>query len=122
MLTLVGLVWIAVGLAAFADPVGFVDIVDFHLESATARLEVRAVYGGMSLGLAFLHFAAVIRRKWLQPALVMSIATLGGLASGRLISLIVDDFSAVGAGFMAGEFLGVALLGAALWRLMRDKS
>lgn len=120
VLTFVGLVWTAVGLAAFADPVGFVDLVDFHLESATARLEVRAVYGGLSLGLAFLHFTAVIGRRWLQPALVMSMATMGGLAAGRLVSLVVDDFSAVGTGFMAAEFVGVGLMAFAMWRLIRD--
>ncbi len=120
VLTLVGVVWLSVGLWAFANPVGLAGLVNFHLENATARLEIRAVYGGLSLALAGLHFAGVTRKAWLRPALVMTMATLGGMATGRLISLAVDDFSAVGAGFMASEVVGTGLAAFAMWRLLRE--
>jgi len=122
VLMLVGVVWTSIGLWAFADPVGFVDLMDLQLENATARLEIRAMYGGRGLGLAALSFAGTLRRAWMQPALVVALATVGGIATGRLISLGIDDFSAIGAGFMAAEYAGVGLVGFAMWRLVREKS
>ena len=121
VLVLVSVVWMSIGLWAFANPVGLADLVDFHLESSMGRLEIRAMYGGLSIALAVLHFAGVVRKKWRVPALAMAAATLSGLACGRIVSLAVDDFAATGAMLLASELVGLALVGLASWRLVRDK-
>jgi hypothetical protein len=120
VLVLIGVVWMSLGVWAFTNPVGLGEWVDFHLEGATARLEIRAMYGGLSLALAGLHFAGALRTAWARPALVMTMTTLGGLATGRLVSLAVDDFSAIGAGLMASEYTGLALGSVAMARLLRE--
>lgn len=92
---LVGLV--AVGNLAFgawslAWPARAAQLVGFTLESDAARGEVRAVHGGLVLGLGVVMVAALRRsdgRHWLRALAPCFL----GLALGRLVSLGLDGFT-----------------------------
>jgi hypothetical protein len=119
VLVLTGLVWLAIGLWAMADPVALADSVDFELRSDLARLEVRAMYGGFSIALGVIHLLATTRAAWLLPALAASGISMVGLVSGRLLSVAVDGFPGPFAMVLIGsESVGIALIGLALWRML----
>ncbi|MHC4513100.1 MAG: DUF4345 family protein [Planctomycetota bacterium] len=59
-------------------------------ESAAARIELRAFYGGLELGLGLFFAACAMRRAWLVPGCVALAASLLGIASVRAASLIVE--------------------------------
>ncbi len=118
VLVLAGLVWLAIGLYAMADPVAVADSVDFELRSDLARLEIRAMYGGLSIAVGALHFVGAVRSVWLVPTLVVAIVLTLGLVTGRVLSIAVDGFPGVFAlGLLASELTLVAVASLALWRL-----
>ncbi|MEY3011585.1 MAG: hypothetical protein RIT45_320 [Pseudomonadota bacterium] len=118
VLILAGLVWLAIGLYAMADPVAVADSVDFELRSDLARLEIRAMYGGLSIAVGALHFVGAVRTVWLVPTLVVAIVLTLGLAAGRILSIAVDGFPGVFAlGLLGSELALVAVASLALWRL-----
>ncbi len=121
VLVLVGVVWLAVGVAALADPTGTADWVDFDLESSSALAEFRAMYGGLSVALALLHIGSAVRGAWLRPALLMSSALTAGLLTGRLVSIGLDGVPGPFVlGLALSEVLLLGLSGVALWRLWRQ--
>lgn len=118
ILAFAGVVWLSVGLAGLLDPLWLADLLDFQLTSATAHNEFRAIYGGLCLALASLHFVAVIRSAWLVPALVSSLVCNLGLMTGRGFSIAVDSVPGpVALGLFGGELLLSAVTVFALWRL-----
>lgn len=52
-------------------------------------VELRAFYGGLELGLAAFFAVAVRRREWWEPALLVQILALGGVAAARLLGMLV---------------------------------
>lgn len=92
--------------------------VGIELRSAAARTEVRSIYGGLELGLALFLGLSAARGRWLEPALVVQAATLGGAALGRAVGLAVDGgVEALVVGLLCAEACGAALGVVALVRL-----
>ena len=58
--------------------------------SIDGRNEVRAVYGGFGLAIAWLLFAALRAPIWASGALLAVAVALFGMATGRLISIAID--------------------------------
>jgi hypothetical protein len=110
VLALVGLIWLGVGVTALGDPTRLAGSVDFQLPSDLARFEFRAMYGGLSIAIAIIHLLGVFRARWIRPCLVFALATLIGLASGRIISIGLGDVPG-GFGFLllVVELTGIAL-------------
>lgn len=76
-------VWLLLRPAALAA-------VDIPADSANARAEIRAMYGGFELGIAaFLGFC-LLRPEWTEPGLWFQLLALGGLALGRLVGISVE--------------------------------
>jgi hypothetical protein len=114
--------WLAA--AAFAGPglafllaPGLLRFVDLAPASATARSDVRALFGGLELGLAA-FLAACARRPAAHPAGLLAAAlAFGGLAAGRLLSLAADGIPrALTFALLGPELLGCGLAVAALRR------
>ena len=114
--------WLAA--AAFAGPglafllaPEYLRLVDLTPTSATARSDVRAVFGGLELGLAA-FFAVCARRPAARRAGLLAAAlAFGGLALGRLLSLAGDGVPrALTFALWAPELLGCGLALAALRR------
>jgi hypothetical protein len=52
--------------------------------------ELRALYGGLELGLAAFFAMAWRRERWHRPALVLQVLAFAGLFLGRAYGLLVD--------------------------------
>ena len=90
-------------------------VVDVGVPSAAARSDVRAVYGGVELGLGLFLGACVSRPTWHHAGLAAQCLALGGAVAGRLVSLVLDGGpNRVSLVFLAVEAAGAVLALAAL--------
>ena len=55
------------------------------------RIEIRAFYGGIELGLA-MFFIIALRNNWILPGLTVQIATNGFIVLMRIAALFMDNF------------------------------
>ena len=77
------------GLLFLALPERMAGTVELEARSATARTEIRAMYGGLELGIAaFLGFCA-LNPELLGLGLLASALLLGGIGAGRLIGAAI---------------------------------
>ena len=89
------LIFVALGFAAFGivglvAPQTLVGAVDITTETAQARTEIRAMYGGMQLGFALFLFISATIRPWMRPALVLVVFCVSGLACSRLLGIQLE--------------------------------
>jgi hypothetical protein len=105
----------AFGAAFLAWPVALVAPVGIELPSATARTDVRAVYGGLQLGLAaFLTYCAASPARTVV-GLAATTACIAGLAAGRLFGLLVDgEWARITLVYLTIEATSAAVAAAAL--------
>lgn len=76
------------GVYALAAPARLVGPFAITLDSATARSEVRAVYGGFGLAISAI-LAVAVADPVLRPGVLMTVgAALAGMALGRLVSAL----------------------------------
>ena len=116
-LSLAAVAFVGAGLAFVAAP-GLLALVDLVPTTATARSDVRAVFGGLELGVGAWLALCVRRPAWHRPALVAQALAFGGLAAARLLSLGLDGVPrAVTFALWVPELAGMALALLALRRL-----
>ncbi len=105
-----------IGFAFLLAPSAMAAHVDVSLAGATADNDVRAVYGGLQLGVAAFLVISAGRPAWYRPALALQLLTFGGLALARFVSgFIVGVPAPLGLALHAAELGGFAL-GAVAWR------
>lgn len=82
----------------------------FGIESETPSMltEIRAFYGGVQLGIAA-AMLWLLRERNLKAALLIGGLPLVGSASGRVIGLCYDGFSAMHLSFAVFEILGASI-------------
>lgn len=78
------------GLGFLLAPERFTAAIDVALLSSTGASDVRAVFGGLEIGLALWLAAAALGAAPIAHALVVQCAVLGGMIVGRVTSLAVD--------------------------------
>jgi hypothetical protein len=78
------------GIACLIRPKSMLARVDVRARSARGRTELRAMYGGMEVGLGAFFAAAAFRPEWSRPALWAQMLGLGGLAASRLAGILHD--------------------------------
>ncbi len=117
-LILSGTVWLAVGAFGLFDPLWLADVVDYQLTNPMARFDFRAMYGGLPMAIALLHFIASVRARWLVAALTASAVLDLGLGSARIFSLVVDDLPGpLGLTLLISELCLSGICFVALWRV-----
>lgn len=85
------------------------------------RIELRAFYGGVELGLAAFLVLGIVRADWVRPALTAQAFTLGAVAAARSLALLLDATrNPVIYASLAVEVAGTLLAVLALWRLRRN--
>jgi len=110
------------GLSFLIAPAFLTSRVGISLADATADNDIRAVYGGLELGLALFFLVSQARPAWLRPALVAAVLTLSGMAAARVVSwLVVGLPEPVGYVLHAPEVFGAVLGLVALLRLPEDE-
>ncbi len=104
----------AFGLTLGVAP-GLLAAVDLAPGTPTGRSDLRAIFGGMELGVGAFLAVAAGRPAWHGPALLAQALALSGALAGRLVSLALDGVPRpITFGFAALEAAGVLLAGLAL--------
>lgn len=104
------------GVAYLVDPVGMTAVVDLVPASATARADIRAVYGGLELALAGWLLAKARHRNDVAEGLTLAAVVYAGLGGGRAMGLLLDGEASgtslriLGAELFAALGCAVALL------------
>src|SRR4051812_34768200 len=113
-LRLTALVFAAFGVALLVRP-ALLGGLGIELGRPTAVTEIRAIYGGLELGLALFFALASTREAWLHPALFAQAVALSGILLARLAGVVADGSAEPAILlFAAIEAVGVALAGLAL--------
>lgn len=98
------LAWAGYGTYCFIDPVSLAVQAGVTAGSTTGTIELRAMYGGVQIGIGVLALLALLRPA-LQPGVLLTLAVItGSLFSARLMAvLITTDFSAYTVGALVFE-------------------
>ncbi len=109
-LLLSGLIFAAIGVYALIDPAQTMAVVELQVTEISSRNEMRATYGGLNL-LIGLYLIAAFRDAGMRHAALTFVALFtGGLALGRLVSLVVDGMPSTAIWcFLAVEVTGCTL-------------
>ncbi|WP_327142511.1 DUF4345 family protein [Nocardia sp. NBC_01327] len=112
LIAVVAVFFLLMGGYALAAPAAVVRPFGFRVETAVARSEIRAVYGGFGIAVAALLVAAAANVGGIRTGAVLAVAAaLGGMAAGRIVSRVVDR--AVGF-YPVWFYCGVELVAAGL--------
>lgn len=76
--------------ATFVTKPDLLAVAGVAIMGPSGATELRALYGGLELGLAAFFAVAVRRRAWHRPALLLQVLTFAGLVLGRAYGLLVD--------------------------------
>ncbi len=89
-LMLAALLFAGFGLASLFQPERIAGMVGIRASTTAGRSEIRAVYGGLELGLgAFLVYCALDAQR-LELGLLLVVLTYGAAAVGRMIGIALD--------------------------------
>jgi uncharacterized protein DUF4345 len=114
------LVFVGVGAGFLLIPARYAHILEISLPTAMARLDVRATYGGLELGVGIFLILCTVRRKWIRPGLWALALATGGFAAGRLVGLVAEGtISSFMLSFLVLELV-VTLLAVFLLRRIED--
>ena len=115
-LAVAGVIYVAIGLAFLVNPQAMAEFVLLR-PAGPSLVAIRAVDGGLELGLGVFFLVAGMRERWTRAGLGGVILGCGGLALGRGIGMLLEGrLTSVHAGFMGLELLGVAVGTAAFGR------
>ena len=116
------LVFVGFGAAFLVAPVALLAPLGIELRTDAAVIEIRAVYGGLQLGIGACLLGCALRRESTSVGLRLAATTLGGLVLVRLFAMVVAGaFSALLAALAAAELLGAGINATALWQNRRAR-
>ena len=90
VLGLVGVLFIPFGLWGLVNPVAVTAMTQVGLPTPTALADGRAVYGGLTLGLAVYFVVCALRPELVRAGLWALLLTIGGAFLGRLTGVALD--------------------------------
>lgn len=86
----IGIIFASYGGYLLIEPQVLVNMLDIG-DSVPMKVEIRAMYGGLQLGIGLLILWAMMRTELEQQmAFATLIACFGGLAIGRAVGILVD--------------------------------
>jgi len=107
-LGLCALAWLPYGLFCLANPGSLAETAGVEATSATGRIELRAMYGGLQAAIGALALAGALRPSLAPHALL----ALGSVAAGLGVSRLASAAN-------AGEFLPYTVMALALeWTML----
>jgi hypothetical protein len=92
ILTLFGLIFIGFGLAFLISPGPMAALAEVEVPTPMARTDVRAVYGGLELGIGAFLLTMVGRREHVALGLRAALCAGVGMAAGRMAGLAADGW------------------------------
>jgi len=109
-LVLSALVWLPYGLFCLFFPPIVGETAGILVQSATGVTELRAMYGGLQIGLGALALSGALRAALTRPALLALAFLCAGLGSARLLGTVFDGgVSSYTIAGLAFEFLSAGL-------------
>ena len=90
------------GAIGLVDPSRSLALIHLSAIDTTSINEIRAMYGGVELGIAAFLFACLAGRWSLRSGLFVAAALLAGAATGRFVSLFIE-------GMPVTSFVGIWL-------------
>ena len=103
-------VFIVYGVAGFLDPVSSVANMGIIIDNTHAKIEVRATYGGLLVGLGFLFAYSANSDSSIRFGLVAIICILTTVGLSRLYGIMVDgDNEAIQWNFLIMELVGAVI-------------
>ena len=116
------LVFLGFGVAFLVDPQMFFDEVDLVLTPPAALLEIRAMYGGMQIGVAAFVASSLFGVVPRRDAILLSGLALAGLAGVRGIGMVTMGVYGVHVQLFSPEAVGAAINLLAYVRLRSEPS
>ena len=117
VLLVTALIFAAVGVWGFVAPTSLVALVEVNAPTPTASADVRAQYGGFSLGVGVFLLGCVARKEWTAAGLAACAITLTGFALARAVSMAIEGpVRPIIYALMASEAAD-AVLSFAAWRM-----
>jgi len=115
LLALGGAGFLGFGLWLIADPAGGLATVGIAAQTPAGLIELRALYGGLELGLGIFLLLCAARRDWRRPGLWAVGLGNGGIGLTRLVSIALSGvFTPFLAAALVWELGFAALAGWAL--------
>ena len=117
ILGLSAIIWLPYGVYCFLQPGALTEAVGVVAASSTGTTELRAMYGGLQMAIGALALAAVFKPRLVSGALLTLVFLTGGLASTRLMGVLIDGgFSGYTGGALGFEIISCVLALIALGR------
>ena len=89
-LSITGLLFLPYGLYCVVEPGILTQYTGMGLSDNTAKIEVRAMYGGLQAAMGLFFLVCVANKDLTRPGLLVAVFCLGGLATARTFGLLVD--------------------------------
>lgn len=122
VIRLTGLVFLLFGIACVIAPSAIIQAATgFSVTHAVALIDIRATYGGMSIGVAAILFLLSSGPATIRAGLLSVLALMLGMAGGRLAGLLmVAETNWVMLFYLALELIVASLSAALLYKGARD--
>lgn len=78
------------GTALMMKPEELLKTIGIRANQKVGRTELRAMYGGMELGLGAFFTMAALKEQWRRPALMAILCGIGGLGATRIATAIAQ--------------------------------
>jgi Domain of unknown function (DUF4345) len=115
------LIYLIIGLWCLAAPIQTSSGIDIQLPTPTAIIDFRATYGGLLVGIG-IFFIVCLKEAYLKIGLILQALSLGGLAFGRIVGIILDGMPRpLLIYFLVAEIAAVILAMFAFQRLTRNR-
>ena len=104
------------GAALIAKPEKILGTIGIKARKPVGRVELRAMYGGMELGLGAFFTMAALKQEWRRPALMAILCGIGALGVTRYATAVAEGAGPMTYLMGAPEIAAAALAGTALLR------
>lgn len=109
LLGLSAAVWLPYGLYCFVDPAFLGSAAGVSFTNPTGSTEIRAMYGGLQMGVGILSVLGVALREWRVTAVRALLILVGSLFASRVLGVAIDgSLSAYTASALVLEAAGTA--------------
>jgi hypothetical protein len=105
-LGLSALIWLPYGIYCFLQPASLAEAAGVVFTSPTGATELRAMYGGLQALIGAVALAGLLRPARAPFALLFLLLLTAGLASGRMLGVLLDGARTTYTVFALGVELG----------------
>lgn len=115
ILVLAALMFAGLGVYLLKEPGKLDEWIGLRATTAESLTELRALYGGLEIGLGLFLLLCALRQPWISAGCACLVFVCGGIAIARVIGFFIDaSFNNMMLGFLATEIV-FAVLGAIAW-------